>query len=328
MRCWLVDRPAGAELKSGAAPLPWDPAAPSAPGEIRVRVEAAGVNYKDALACAGHPGIIRTLPLIPGIDAAGRLEEPCDGLPAASEVVVTSHGLGETRHGAFAGQLRASEAAVLPRPAGLTAVDAMALGTAGLTAIMAIERIERLATGSGELLVTGASGGVGMLAAGIAAARGIPVVACTRKPAAREPLGALGIPTILSPEEVRDPSPKPLARGRWWGVVDTVGGELLADVLRSVRPGGVVAAIGMAGGAELPTTVYPFILRGVTLAGIDASATPTREARLGLWARLAELWPTIREGFPVTRLSLDELGNWTAAMRAGTTLGRGVVVMD
>ncbi len=297
-----------------------------------IHVEAAGFNYKDALACSGHPGVARMIPLIPGIDAAGTLERPAGGLPAGTRVVVTGNQMGESRHGAFATQLRMPIDAVVRRPEGLSAADAMAMGTAGLTVMLACDRLNLL-LGTGhspepdaEWLVTGASGGVGMLAVAAVAAAGRRVVACTRKKHARSALEMLGAAEVAFPSEIVDPSTKSLARSRWAGIIDTVGGELLANLLRSVRSGGAVAAIGMAGGTRLDTTVHPFILRGVTLTGIDAATLPTQAERAALWPRLAAFWPRVRDAFPVTTLGLGEVGGWAEAMLRGESFGRAVVV--
>ena len=329
-RCWRVVRDAGGGCAGGVVPLGWDPAAES-DGEVVIRVEAAGFNYKDALCCACHPGVMRTTPLVPGIDAAGTLLRPTARLPAGAPVVVTGSGLGERIDGSFASHLRAPAAAVILRPDGLTAVEAMALGTAGLTTVLACDRLEALvderhARPDEAWLVTGASGGVGMLAVAWLAAQGKRVVACSRKPAAVEPLTGLGAAAVARPEAVVDPGLKSLASGRWAGVVDTVGGLLLADVLRSVRTGGAVAAIGMAGGAELVTTVHPFILRGVTLAGIDAATQPSVGDRRKMWERLAAFWPQIKGRLPVTMLGLGDVEGHAARMLRGDALGRAVVV--
>ena len=248
---------------------------------------AAGFNYKDALASSGHPGVAKTLPLIPGIDAAGTLLEACGGLPAGAAVVVTGNGLGETRPGGFATLLRPPADAIVPLPAGLSARDAMAMGTAGLTVLLALDRLAQAVPPGhepprdAEWLVTGASGGVGMLAVAALAAAGRRVVACSRKPALEAAFCGLGAVAVISPADLRGDAGKPLHRGRWAGVIDTVGGAILADALKGVLPGGAVAAIGMAGGVDLPTTVYPFILRGVTLCGIDAATLPTQAERAG-----------------------------------------------
>lgn len=325
-RAWRVVRNADGSVAGGEAALGWDPEAEPGAGVAVVAVEAAGVNYKDALACAGHPGVMRISPLVPGIDAAGRLVHAAGDMPAGAAVVVTGNTMGESRDGAFATHVRMPCEAILPRPAGLAAEDAMALGTAGLTVLAACSRLDALvADPDGDWLVTGASGGVGMLAVARLAATGRRVVACSWKPAAREILRRLGATAVVTPAEVVDPAGTSLAKARWAGVVDTVGGALLAAVLRSVRGGGAVAAIGMAGGADLVTTVHPFILRGVTLAGIDAAAQLTQADRRGLWAELNVFWPTVRDRFPVTVLRLDEVGAWAGRMLRGETVGRAVV---
>ena len=330
-RCWLVERRADGGVSGGIAALPAAAETSAAGPTAAIRVEAAGFNYKDALACTGHPGVMRITPLVPGIDAAGTLLEATAGLPAGAAVVATSLGMGETRHGAFATSVRAPAAAIIPRPVGLSSQDAMAFGTAGLTALLACDRLaahvdERQARPDESWLVTGARGGVGMLAVGCLAAAGRRVVACSRKPTARPVLEALGAAEVVGPEVVVEPGSKSLAAGRWAGVVDTVGGPLLAGILKGVRPGGAVAALGMAGGVELPTTVHPFILRGVTLAGIDAATAATPEDRRALWPRLAELWPLVRGHFPVTTFGLEQVGAWSARMLSGETVGRGVVL--
>jgi acrylyl-CoA reductase (NADPH) len=330
MRCWLVERRPDGSVAGGVAE--GDAATVAGCDGPLVRVEAAGFNYKDALACSGHPGVAKTLPLIPGIDAAGTLVEAAAGLPAGTAVVVTGNGLGETRPGGFATHLRPPAEALVPRPPELSARAAMALGTAGLTVLLALDRLAQIAApghrehAADEWLVTGASGGVGMVAVAALAAAGRTVVACSRKPAAGPVLRALGAASVVHPDALRGDPGKPLVRGRWAGVIDTVGGTLLADVLRAVLPGGGVAAIGMAGGVDLPTTVYPFILRGVTLCGIDAATLPTQAERAALWPRLAALWPRLCDTLPVATLALEEVGDWSAALLRGDAFGRAVVV--
>lgn len=328
--CWRVRRLPDGTVTAGLDTLGWAAAENPAAGDAVVRVEAAGFNYKDALCCSGHPGVMRTSPLVPGIDLTGTLVAG-GSLPVGTAVVATGNGLGEVRDGGFATLVRVPAAAVIPRPGALSAEAAMAFGTAGLTAVLACDRLASLVDGRHAApdegwLVTGASGGVGMLAVALLAAEGRRVVACSRKPAAAAALRGLGAVEVVAPDAIRDPAPKSLVKGRWAGVVDTVGGPLLADVLRAVRPGGAVAAIGMTGGADLLTSVHPFILRGVTLAGIDAAGLPTRDERAMLWPRLANLWPRVAADFPVTRLPLADVGGWASRMLAGETSGRGVVI--
>ena len=328
-RCWRVERRADGGVSAGLAPLAWDPGADA--GDVVIRVEAAGFNYKDALAATGHPGVMRSSPLVPGIDAAGVVIRASGPFSTGDDVIVTGNGMGETRDGGFATHLRMPAEAVIARPATLTALAAMACGTAGLTAILACDRLAALvdtrhARPEEEWLVTGASGGVGMLAVTLLAAAGHRVVACSRKPEACDVLMACGAAAVATPAAVVDPSDKSLAKGRWAGVVDTVGGPLLADVLRSVRTGGAVAAVGMAGGVDLPATVHPFILRGVTLAGIDAATQPTQADRRALWDRLAAAWPGLAPRLQITEMPLASVGSWAERMLRGETTGRGVVI--
>ena len=331
--CWLVDRDDAGTVSGRQAPL----ARPAAnTGRFVVEVEAAGFNYKDALACSGHPGVARQLPHVPGIDAAGTLREPTATLPAGTPVVVTGNGLGETLPGGFASWVQPPADAVIPLPPTLSAISAMALGTAGLTAVVAVERLAGLVDwehqrriGDGKVadwLVTGASGGVGMLAVAAAAAAGHRVLACTRKSQMAEALRSLGAAEVVAPEDAIAAGDKPLASGRYTAVIDTVGGPLLAQLLRSVRQGGAVASIGNAGGVELHTTVLPFILRGVTLAGIDAAGLLSNDQRRQLWPRLATLWSAVEPHFPVQLLGLDGVGEWAEQMLAGKTHGRAVVI--
>ena len=234
-RCWRVHRDASGVCQGGVDTLGWNPEAVAAP-DVVIRVEAAGFNYKDALCCGCHPGVMRWSPLVPGIDAAGTLLQPAAGLAAGDAVVVTGCGIGEHSDGSFATHLRVPPSAVLPRPAGLSAADTMVLGTAGLTALMACDRLDALvdprhAKADEAWLVTGASGGVGMLAVALLAAHGKRVVACSRKPDAAAFLTDLGAAQVLPPSDVVDPTPKSLATGRWAGVVDTVGGIMKTLVL-------------------------------------------------------------------------------------------------
>ena len=175
-------------------------------------------------------------------------------------------------------------------------------------------------------LITGASGGVGMLAVAATALAGFQVIACTRKNSLSNTLLSLGASAVQSPEEALPADKKPLSSARYLGVIDTVGGELLANILRVVAAGGAVASIGNAGGVAIPTTVYPFILRGITLAGIDAAGLPSREKRQALWAKLAVLWPLMNSAFPVRHIGFQQIGAWAAEMRSGRIKGRAVVI--
>lgn len=303
------------------------PAAGLADGEVEVRVDWSSVNYKDALATIAGGGVARISPLIPGIDLAG--EVIASGDPAfAPGLAVLAHGydLGAARHGGFGAFTRLPAGYVVPLPAGLTAREAMAIGTAGFTAAMSVAALEArgLRPGDGPVLVTGASGGVGSHAVAILAARGHEVWAATGKADEEARLRALGAAGLVPRDEVTADSLRPLESARWAGAVDAVGGATLPYVLRTLRHGAAVASSGNAGGPALVTTVLPFILRGVALLGMDSSAVPIAERR-ALWARLAgDLRPAgLGEG--VTEVGLDELEGALDAILAGRARGRWVV---
>ena len=329
---WVVNRGADGGVQSGVAPLPG-----GHPEEfVCIDVEAAGFNYKDALACDAHPGVARTLPLVPGIDVAGTLRSAFEGYAAGTPVVATGNGLGESVQGGFATEVWAPPAAIIQRPESLSATAAMAMGTAGLTAILAVERLRAVIDWEYQSriqqddplpwLVTGASGGVGMLAVAATALAGFQVIACTRKETLTDVLMSLGASAVQSPQEALPTDKKPLSSARYLAAIDTVGGDLLADILRVVTAGGAVGSIGNAGGVGLPTTVYPFILRGITLAGIDAAGLPSRAKRRELWSKLAVLWPLVSASFPVRQIGLQEVGDWARNMRSGHIKGRAVVL--
>ena len=331
-RGWVVNRLPDGGVHSGVAPLPG-----VHPDEfVCIDVEAAGFNYKDALACDAHAGVARVLPLVPGIDVAGTLRSSFEGHAAGTPVVATGNGLGESVHGGFATEVWAPPAAIIQRSESLSATAAMAMGTAGLTAILAVERLRAVIDWDFQSriqhdkslpwLVTGASGGVGMLAVAATALAGFQVIACTRKESLTDVLMSLGASAVQSPQEALPTDKKPLSSARYLGAIDTVGGDVLADILRVVAPGGAVSSIGNAGGFALPTTVYPFILRGVTLAGIDAAGLPSRGKRQELWSKLAVLWPLVSGSFPVRQIGLHEVGDWARDMRSGRIKGRAVVV--
>jgi acrylyl-CoA reductase (NADPH) len=298
-------------------------------GEVEVRVDWSSVNYKDGLATIAGGKVARIDPLIPGIDVAGVVVGSASAVaPVGAAVLAHGYDLGVSRHGGYGAFTRLPEGYVVPLPAGLSARDAMAVGTAGFTAAMSVAALERfgLEPGDGPVLVTGASGGVGSVAVAILAARGHEVWASTGK-ADEEPrlraLGAVG----LVPREECTAEGRPLESGRWAGAVDTVGAATLPYVLRTLRPGAAVASSGNAGGASLNTTVLPFILRGVALLGMDSANMPIEERR-ALWGRIAsDLRPNgLDDGaLGVTEVGLDELEPALDAILAGGSRGRWVV---
>ena len=298
-----------------------------APGEVVIRVSHSDINYKDALAATGAGKILRRYPLVGGIDLAGVVEASSDARYRAGDaVLVTGCGLSETHDGGYAQFARVPGDWVIPMPEGLDAFTAMALGTAGFTAALAIHRMEQngQSPGQGPIAVTGASGGVGSIAVDMLATRGYRVVAVSGKAAAADYLKELGAAEVLTRQDLNLGS-RPLENARFAGAVDNVGGEVLAWLTRSVDFWGNIASIGMAGSAELKTTVMPFILRGVSLLGINSSAT-RREMRLAVWKRIATDLRPRHLGRIVTRtIAFDELPGAFAAYLEGAVTGRTVV---
>jgi acrylyl-CoA reductase (NADPH) len=297
------------------------------PGAVTVRVAYSDVNYKDALAATGAGKILRRYPLVGGIDLAGVVVESADpAFRPGQEVLVTGAALSETRDGGYSEYARLDPEGVIALPAGLTLEDTMRLGTAGFTAALAIHRLEKngLAPGTGPVLVTGATGGVGSVAIDMLAGRGYEVVAVSGKPEAGDYLKALGASRVLLRSEV-DLGKRPLEAALWAGAIDNVGGPTLTWLTRTVDFWGGIASIGLTGGAELATTVMPFILRGISLIGINSSATP-RPLRLEVWARIAsDLKPRHLARIATRSIAFAELPNVFRDYLDGKVLGRTVV---
>lgn len=296
-------------------------------GDILIRVYYSSLNYKDALSATGHQGVTRRYPHTPGIDAGGLVvESDHDAFRPGDPVVVTSYDLGMNTPGGWGQLIRVPSEWVIPLPEGLSLREAMVYGTAGFTAGLAVLRLEEhgLRPGQGPVLVTGATGGVGSLALGILARAGYRVIAATGKLEQEAYLRDLGAAEVLPRAEVHDDSGRPLLSGQWAGAVDVVGGELLASVLKAIRYGGAVAACGLVGSAGLPTTVYPFILRGVSLLGIDSQNCPM-DTRRQVWNRLGVPWKLPQLDRVATERRLDELEPEIARILQGQQLGRIVV---
>jgi len=302
-------------------------------GDVVIRASHSSVNFKDALAGTGAPGIVRKTPVIGGIDVAGRVESSTDARFApGDEVLVTGYGMGVTHDGGYASYVRVPGDWVVPRPTGLTAADAMALGTAGFTAALALLRLERngLEPGRGPVVVTGATGGVGSIGIACLARRGYEVVAMTGKAAEHDYLRSLGAHDVIGRDAVQAAalpgqalSGKALEKARWTGAIDAVGGDTLAWLTRTTDYGGGIAVTGLAGGTALQTTVKPFILRGVSLLGIDSVMCPMPQ-RLEVWRRLAtDLKPPL--DLIARPLSFDALPDAFATLRRGEARGRFVV---
>ncbi len=257
-------------------------------GDVTVRVEYSTVNYKDGLAITGKGPVVRKFPMVPGIDLAGTVEASSDPeWKAGARVVLDGWGIGEAHWGGLAQKARVKGAWLVPLAAPLTTKQAMAIGTAGYTAMLSVLALERhgVRPGDGEVLVTGASGGVGSVAVALLAKLGYKVVASTGRAAEADYLKSLGAAEVMDRAQLSSPG-KPLGKERWAGAIDSVGSHTLANVCATTRYRGAVAACGLAQGMDFPATVAPFILRGVTLYGIDSVMAP-RPLRLEAWSRLA-----------------------------------------
>jgi NADPH2:quinone reductase len=268
------------------------------PGEVVIRAHYSGVNYKDALAATGAGRVIRRFPCVGGVDVSGVVESSSDArFNPGDEVLVTGYGMGVEHDGGYAEYVRVPADWVVPLPQGLTLFDAMALGTAGFTAALSIHRLEQneLAPEKGKVVVTGATGGVGSLAVQMLSQLGYQVVAVTGKINEHDYLKSLGASEILPRDEIDLHGGRALEKAQWAGALDAVGGDTLAWLTRSMRQDGAIASFGNAGGVELHTTVFPFILRGVKLLGVDSAAT-AMPLRREIWRRLAgELRPAALE---------------------------------
>jgi acrylyl-CoA reductase (NADPH) len=300
------------------------------PGEVLVRVAYSSLNYKDGLAVTGKPGVIRKYPMVAGIDFAGVVEESSSPeFRPGDKVVVTGCGTSETIWGGYAQLARLGARHIVPLPAGMSLQQAMGIGTAGFTAMQSVIALERhgLVPGEREVLVTGATGGVGSTAVAILAKLGYKVAASTGRPEHHDYLRSLGAATILSREEASAPSQRPLEHERWAASIDSVGSDTLAATLRSLAQRGSVAACGLAGGAALNTTVYPFILRGVNLLGIDSSKA-TRPERLEIWRRLAMDLPLDKLDAMIQVIPMSGVIEAGRRILAGQVRGRIVVDVD
>ena len=298
-----------------------------APGEVVIRAHFSSVNYKDALAVTGKGRILRRFPLVAGIDVAGVVTGSADDrFQAGDEVLVTGCGLGESHDGGFSEVARVPADWVVPLPAGLTLFNAMVLGTAGFTAALAIDQLERNAQqpDAGPVIVTGATGGVGSIAIDLLSGRGYEVVALTGKSDAETWLKDLGAASVLDRHTLA-PVDRPLEKAQWGGAIDNVGGDTLAWLTRTVKPWGNIASIGMAGGAGLHTTVMPFILRGVSILGITSANCPM-ERRKQIWNRLVtDMKPRHLDRIVAGTVGLDELPAMCGRMLSAQHRGRYVV---
>jgi acrylyl-CoA reductase (NADPH) len=297
------------------------------PGNVTVAVQYSTVNYKDGLVATGAGGLVKQYPHVPGIDFAGSVIKSDDPrYKTGDQVILTGWRVGEVRWGGLAQKAVVDGDWLVPLPADLSARQAMAIGTAGLTAMLAVIALEAqgVMPKSGEVLVTGAAGGVGSVATAILAKRGYQVAASTGRPETHEYLQSLGATTVIDRSGFADSAKRPLEGERWAACVDSVGGNTLARVLAQTKYGGSVAAVGLAGGAKLDHTVIPFLLRGVNLLGIDSVMCPTPR-RIEAWNRLQSDLPADRLEAMTISARLDEVPRLASEILKGHVRGRVVV---
>jgi acrylyl-CoA reductase (NADPH) len=292
-------------------------------GEVTVRVDWSTLNYKDALAITGKGPVVRRFPMVPGIDFAGTVADSRDpAWRSGDRVLLNGWGVGENHWGGLAQTARVRGDWLLALPDGFTARQAMAIGTAGYTAMLCVLALEKhgVIPGDGELLVTGASGGVGSIAVALLAKLGYTVAASTGKAAQADWLTSLGAASVIDRAELSAPG-KPLGKERWAGVVDSVGSHTLANACAGARYGGAVAACGLAGGMDFPATVAPFILRGITLYGIDSVMAPL-DLRRRAWERLVRDLDMAKLDSITTEIGLADAPAYASALLEGRVRGR------
>lgn len=296
-------------------------------GDTLVKVSHSSINYKDGLAITGKGKIIRDFPMVPGIDFVGEVQETSSPeLKVGQQVILTGWGVGETHWGGMAEKARVDARCLVPLPEKLSPEQSMMIGTAGFTAMLCVQALldGGLTPDSGTVLVTGASGGVGSVAVTLLSELGFTVAAATGRSAANaDLLKSLGASELVERSTLEEPA-KPLEKQLWAGVVDTVGSKVLAKALSQTNYGGVVAACGLAGGFDLPTTVMPFILRNVRLQGIDSVMCP-KDKRLAAWDSIADLLPARFYESASTTISLEETPDYAERITLGQTTGRVII---
>jgi acrylyl-CoA reductase (NADPH) len=297
-------------------------------GDVTVAVEASTVNYKDGLAITGKAPVVRRWPMIPGIDFAGTVVSSSHpDWTAGDKVILNGWGTGETHFGAYAGRSRVKGDWLVSLPPSMSARQAMAVGTAGYTAMLSVMALERhgVTPDKGPVVVTGAAGGVGSVSIAILAKLGYHVIASTGRPEEEEYLKGLGATEIIARDELSQPA-KALGRERWAGGIDSVGSHTLANLLSMTSYGGAIAACGLAGGMDLPSSVAPFILRGVALLGIDSVMAP-RALRVEAWQRIARDLDAAKLAALSTEIGFDQIEETARAIVDGKVRGRVVVKM-
>jgi len=320
-RALVTDKDAAGSMQSSVQLLD-DARLPE--GNVTVDIDWAGLNYKDGLVLTGAGGLVRNYPHVAGIDFAGIVRDSADPRYVSGQpVVLTGWRVGETHWGGYAERARVNADWLVPLPDGLSTRDAMIVGTAGLTAMLSINRLEAagLTPDAGDVLVTGAAGGVGSIATAMLGRLGYDVTALSGRPQHADALLALGASAVISRDEFLAAPDKPLESARWAAAIDSVGGKVLGKLLKQVNYGGAVAALGNAGGIGLETNVLPFILRGVTLIGIDSVMQPFA-TRMAAWSRIVELFDPLVYGSLVHEIGLEELPSAAKDIIAGNVRGR------
>ena len=296
-------------------------------GEVLIRVHYSSLNYKDALSASGNRAVTRRYPHTPGVDAAGVVEKSdVPHLLPGDQVLCCCYGLGMNMPGGFGQYIRVPAKWVHPCPPGLSLRESMIFGTGGFTAALSVDALLRhgLKPEQGKILVTGATGGVGSVSVAILSKCGFRVTAATGKPTEAEFLKELGATEVIGRNQATDTTERAIIKGKWAGVIDTVGGEMLATAIKSTRYGGIITCCGNVGGPELHTTVYPFILRGVALQGIDAAECPLPE-RQRVWQRLGAEWKLAQLERLTSEIGLHDLDREIESMLQGRHSGRTIV---
>ncbi|MCA8998989.1 MAG: YhdH/YhfP family quinone oxidoreductase [Planctomycetaceae bacterium] len=324
-RSFVVHREASGQVTGGVQPLPFSdlPA-----GNVLIRVRYSSLNYKDAMAATGHPGITKNFPHVPGIDAAGTVVESEDArFQPGDEVIATGHELGVERWGGWAEFVRVPGDWVVPLPDGITLEESMVLGTAGFTAAQSVQALlaHGITPDQGSVIVSGATGGVGSVSVMILAKLGFEVTAVSGKAVMHPWLKEIGARHVVGREELQEEQPRPLLKGKYAAGIDTVGGPTLTTMLKKVSYRGCVTCCGVAGGAEMNGTVFPFILRGITLSGIDSAWCPD-DLRVNYWKLLASEWKPDSLASVKRLTSLESIDRYVDAILHGKNVGR--VVLD
>jgi alcohol dehydrogenase len=299
------------------------------PGDLLIEVHYSSLNYKDGLSATGNPGVTRRFPHTPGIDAAGVvIESSCETFAPGDEVIVIGFDLGMNTPGGFGQRIRVPSGWAVKRPEGLSLHESMLIGTAGFTAALCVQKLESVGMrpDGGPVLVTGSTGGVGSVAVRLLSQLGYEVAAVTGKPERHDLLKSLGASSILSRDDAREGARKPLLKEAWGGVIDTVGGEILVNGLKSLRYGCSLAACGLVDSPELPASVLPFILRSVNLLGIDSVELPLPEKQ-AMWGRLSGPWKIEGLGALEEKLTFENLSESIDRILAGRMVGRGVLYL-